>query len=128
MAKEIPDSVAKVGKDLASHSINLDKRIAGFIEELDQINDISKIKNRSVWMMKQLLRAAMEIVMEREQAYSRDLYPSYKLFSKYYPAHAKDAEKALDLVLNPISEKKKIKRLVNNLGNFIASESTRIFR
>ena len=55
-------------------------------------------------MMKAFLRAAMLLVMKRQRAYTRDLYPSYQCFSRYYPAKEPAMRRCLELAVNPISD------------------------
>lgn len=73
-------------------------------------------------LMRNTLRAGFEIVMEREQVWTRDLYPSYEYFSKNYPKYKKDMEETLFYALNPMTNRKKVLSLANNLGRFIETQ------
>jgi len=55
-------------------------------------------------IMKAFLRAGMLLVMRRQRAYTRDLYPSYQCFSKYYPAQEPAMRRCLELAVNPESD------------------------
>ena len=67
-------------------------------------------------MMKAFLRAGMLLVMKRQRAYTRDLYPSYKCFSKYYPAQEPTMRRCLELAVNPISDRHWLLPFVTDLA------------
>jgi hypothetical protein len=43
----------------------------------------------------------MELVMEAEQRFTRDLYLCYESFAKHYPAQRAQMYRAMELALNP---------------------------
>ena len=53
--------------------------------------------------LKAFLRAGMLLVMKRKNAYSRDLYPSYRSFAEYYPQHGASMLKCLELAIDPVT-------------------------
>jgi hypothetical protein len=63
-------------------------------------------------MMKGLLRAGMLLVMKRQRAYTRDLYPSYQCFSWFYPAQEPAMRRCLELAVNPASDRHELLRFV----------------
>lgn len=66
-----------------------------------------------------LIRSGFELVMEKEQKYTTDLYLCYQVFSKYYPIKKSEMEKMLHLYLNPVDDDSYLKTLVQNLGKWI---------
>jgi hypothetical protein len=54
-----------------------------------------------VWMMRRFVRLGMELVMEAEQRFARDLYLCYESFAKHYPAQQAQMYRAMELALNP---------------------------
>jgi uncharacterized protein len=70
-------------------------------------------------IMKAFLRAGMLLVMRRQRAYTRDLYPSYQCFSKYYPAQEPAMRRCLELAVNPESDGHKLLPFVTNLAEWM---------
>ncbi|MEZ4103239.1 MAG: hypothetical protein R3B55_01620 [Candidatus Paceibacterota bacterium] len=84
------------------------------------------IKNKCVWLMKNILRSGFEITMERSKRYTRDLYLCYKDFSEYYPEKEKIMREVLDLALNPISDKEKILEIKDKITPFLLEEAKKV--
>ncbi|PIZ45515.1 hypothetical protein COY32_05210 [candidate division WWE3 bacterium CG_4_10_14_0_2_um_filter_41_14] len=76
-------------------------------------------------LMRNLVRSGFEIVMEREQLWTRDLYPSYAYFAKNYPDYKDDMYQALTYSLNPMVDREKVLFLATNLGRFVETEISR---
>ncbi|HFB99280.1 MAG TPA: nucleotidyltransferase domain-containing protein, partial [Phaeodactylibacter sp.] len=74
----------------------------------DDVDDFLKkekiTKKEGQAMMKILLRSGFELVMEKEQKYTTDLYWCYQVFSKYFPKKEKEMRGILHLYLNPIED------------------------
>lgn len=70
-------------------------------------------------MMKQILRTSFELVLERAQEYTTDLYWNYKVFSTYYPNKAAEMQKALHFYLNPKQDPRALRLLVQQLGYWL---------
>jgi hypothetical protein len=54
-----------------------------------------------VWLMRRFVRLGMELVMEAEQRFTRDLYLCYESFAKHFPAQQAQMYRAMELALNP---------------------------
>lgn len=67
-------------------------------------------------LMKRIVRAGFEIVMEEEGAYTRDLYPCYKIFSKHFPALEGGMRRALELAVNPTSDPRELLAFLEEFG------------
>ena len=67
------------------------------------------------------------MVAERANAYSRDLYPSYKIFSQYYPEKETEMRRALEYALNPTGDKTEALKFIKNFGDWIVEEDNRVF-
>lgn len=67
------------------------------------------------WVMKIILRNAFLLVMDKENIFTRDLYPCCSLFSKYFPEQEPHMKIALEYAINPISD---VTRIINFLDNF----------
>ena len=118
---EIPK--LKPGKEMAIHAYGFHNRFLWFEKFLKKEGETDdEIKKDCVWLMKGLLRVGFELTMDREQKYTRDLYRCYETFSKYYPEKGSEMLEVLDLALNPTSDKNEIKKVMDNLGQWLLSE------
>lgn len=118
----------KPGKEMSIHASGFHNRFSWFDRFLTQESEPEdEIKKRCVWLMKGLLRVGFELTMEREQKYTRDLYRCYETFAKYYPEKEPEMREVLDLALNPTSDKNELKRVMDNLGQWLLSEIPHYF-
>jgi predicted nucleotidyltransferase len=128
-------SICVYGEDVAQKIDNfyLDKQLAqalytGFPKTLEKVllelkNSVAEnITMRCTWIMKRILRAGCALVIDREQVFTRDLYPSYELFAKYYPDKRKEMYQALEWALNPINDKEKLLNFLEEFGTWLVSE------
>lgn len=100
----------------------LDKKLQLFAS-----GEIEDIKMQCKVIMKRILRAGFELVMERDQTFTRDLYPCYKIFSKYYPEKEEEMREALELAINTTGDKEKISNILNNIGQWIVDELESVY-
>ena len=70
--------------------------------------------------MKRILRAGYELVMEKEKGYTRDLYPCYAGFTKYFPEQGSEMRQVLQLALNPTENISTIKNILSTIGMYVA--------
>lgn len=113
----------KVGKETLGHVYSISKNLK-FVEEwLDKSQSREEIKKSCVWIMKGLLRAGFELTMERAGLYTRDLYPSYKTFSEYYPEKEPEMREVLNLAINPTGDIDEIKRIIKNIGTWMVGQT-----
>ena len=118
----------KAGKEMAIHSPTFHNRFKWFEKFLEKEESEEELKKDCVWLMKGLLRVGFELTMERSQKYTRDLYRCYETFSEYYPEKEPEMREVLDLVLNPIPDKKKMKEIMDNLGAWLLAEIPNHFK
>lgn len=85
------------------------------------------VPQRCRWVCKQILRAGGELVMEREQAYSRDLYPCYEMFSRHYPAYEPQMKHVLELALWPTDDRDELAEAVGAIRPLLLSELERLY-
>jgi len=113
----------KPGRDLMSHTPSFEN----FFKELDEfyLSNTSQDRNKMKcsYAMKRLLRIGFEITMERSNRYTRDLYRCYETFSEFYPEKEPQMKEILFLAINPISDKNKIKEIMESFGKWLLSES-----
>ncbi len=112
----------KPGKDAMLHLQHMDETVRKAQSFFEADRSEERVKSKCVGLMKRLVRSGCELVMERSGKYTRDLYPSYEIFAKYYPEKSEEMLKALELALNPTADKEKIKLILSNLGNWLSDE------
>lgn len=116
----------KANKALANdHLIHLEAQIKNACDDLQNNCDIEDIKDCCKWIMKIIVRAGLALVITKENTYTRDLYPAYKLFSKYFPEKEHDMRKALEYAITPIIDTKVLLLFLNEFGKWIVSEADR---
>ena len=90
-----------------------------FVKEMDECNDEDSRTRLCHEMMKGFLRAGMLLVMKRRHGYTRDLYPSYECFSRYYPEKEPAMRRCLELAVNPISTPQMLLPFVKDLAGWM---------
>lgn len=74
------------------------------------------------WIMRRFLRLGMELVMEEEKRYTRDLYPCYESFAKHYPGKESEMDRALQLAINPIADQQ-AEDFTREFGDWLEAEA-----
>ena len=74
------------------------------------------------WILRRFLRLGMELVMEEERRFTRDLYLCYESFVNHYPEKRKEMFHALELAVNPVATRE-AEDFTRNLGNWLAGEA-----
>lgn len=120
LAKELPP--IKPGTDSAMHAPFLNKQISNTVDFLVTTEDGKTIKRKCAWIMKRIVRTGCELVIERSNKYTRDLYPCYELFSEYYPEKQADMYRALELAVNPSSDIDEIKKVLKSFDEWMSTE------
>jgi len=89
--------------EMFAHVYGIEKELNEALSELAASSEFvpEEVKSYCTWIMKRLLRTGFEIVMIREQKWTRDLYLCYQSFSKHYPKKEPLMRRVLDLALNP---------------------------
>lgn len=116
-----------IDKSLIKHAKVLCETNEGVRRGVEQNSDPEWVKGKCTWYMKELLRSANEITLERSHKYTRDLYKCYELFSEYYPEKESEMREVLYLALNPTEDKVKLVHMVDTIGTWLESESKLYF-
>jgi hypothetical protein len=72
-------------------------------------------------LMKRIVRTGFEVVMEEERAYTRDLYPCYKIFAKHFPERESSMRRALELAINPTGEPRVLLAFLEDFGRWMVA-------
>ncbi|MBP1947496.1 nucleotidyltransferase [Virgibacillus litoralis] len=114
----------KADKTLGNeHLVNLKNQIEQAKEDLDGNDDLEDILDCCSWIMKIIVRAGLALVIEKENQYTRDLFPAYKIFSAYYPEKEFEMEQALQYAINPVGNVCELIVFLDDMGNWMISES-----
>lgn len=117
----------KVGKETLGHVYSFAKNLTWFDEWATKPQEAEEIKKSCTWLMKRFLRTGLELTMERAGLYTRDLYPSYKIFAEYYPEKEVQMKEVLYLALNPTDNLDTIKRIRDDFGVWL-TEQTSVYK
>lgn len=85
-------------------------------------NTPSGKKNNTSWVAKRYIRTGFELCIEREKVFTRDLYPCYEIFSKYYPQYKHQMYKLLEQAIEPTWSKSELLYCINSLGEWTNQE------
>lgn len=69
--------------------------------------------------MKILVRAGLALVIVEENLYTRDLYPAYTLFAKYFPEKEHEMRQALQYAIDPTDNPEEIVEFLNKFGSWM---------
>lgn len=105
------------------HIINLKDQIVQAKEDLRGNEDKEDILDCCVWIMKIIIRAGLALVMEEEKQYTRDLYPAYEAFSRYYPEEKEKMLQALQYAINPTHNTDELILYLNDMGVWMMEAS-----
>lgn len=111
----------KPGPDMAFQMRYFHSHLDIFKREYPRESEQEKVLTL-VWIMRRFLRLGMELVMERERRYTRDLYPCYESFAKHYPNKKSEMLRALELAINPIVDEQS-EDFTRKFGDWLEAEA-----
>ena len=105
-----------------SHAPNLAYDVQYIKSKLTQDDSPSFVATCCKKIMKRIVRSGMELCMEADQSYTRDLYLSNEMFSRHYPDNAYRMELALHLALNPLTDKMALLDAIDCTGGWLSRQ------
>ncbi len=133
-------SVCVFGKDLRKDIIEFNVSFHNTVHLLhlrEYLNVYLKSQNFSIdnekclklcsWLMRAIVRAGLELVVERENMYTRDLEKCYEIFAKYYPVKKESMYNALQLAIFPVANFDENFRLAAKIIEFIDNEIKKMY-
>ena len=110
-------------KDMVAHSYWIEREITALPSKF-QGDPTPKDSPEQVctWIMKRIIRVGFEIVMLRENRWTRDLFPCFESFSRYYPEKKVLMQEALSLALNPSRDPEVTIQLVDRFRPWLFEE------
>jgi hypothetical protein len=122
LISKLPDY--KPDSSLANeHLIHLSSLIDKAKYDLRGNDDIEDIQDCCSWIMRITVRAGGALVIVQEQAYTRDLFPAYELFSKHFPEKEQEMRTALWYAINPLSSSEEILKFLDHFGSWLETEA-----
>ncbi len=117
----------KPNLDLVNHAFHLEEDLAATQISLRQIpansfNWEAIVKQKCQWINKRIVRTGFELVMQQENAFTRDLYPCYEAFAHHFPHQAKLMYKALELAIQPSSNRDRLLMFLSHFGKWLVTE------
>jgi hypothetical protein len=93
-----------LGEDAFCECLTIHDQLVECLYDLERGRHVN-IRSCCRWMMKHIVRAGFELVMERERCYTHDLYTCYESFARHYPSRQEEMRNTLELALNPTNDK-----------------------
>lgn len=122
--KDIINELPKFGIGEAYRdSKNIEEGITNVKFWLKHANTKEALEIICSWIMKRTVRIGFELVMEKEQCYTRDLYPCYEMFSKNYPNKSKEMREVLNLAIFPTSNSDYMLKVLLSINDFLIEEA-----
>ncbi len=87
----------------------------------------AQVKQQCAWISRRLVRVGFELIMEQEQAYTRDLYPCYQRFAAHFPALEPQMRQALTLAIAPSRHRAGLLLFLAHLGEPLLEQVQRTF-
>jgi uncharacterized protein len=114
----------KIGAEMVSHvfaltnefsrSLQLPQKLPASMSD-QQKKEIERYMRR--WICKRILRSGFEVIMDRTDRFTRDLYLCHEEFARFYPEHAAQMHRVLVNCLNGDDDPAQYQALVKLLAN-----------
>ncbi len=118
----------KADKETARHfSRDISKLVSRAVLKTRENSDADDVKGWCRWIMKRMIRGGFILVMDKENAFTRDLYPSYEAFSRHYPEKKDEMRRALNFAINPTDNSSELISFIEDFGIWLADEIEREF-
>lgn len=72
------------------------------------------------WIMRRIVRAGFELVMEAEGGWTRDLYPCWQAFARHHPEQGAALYGALELAVDPTGDLDRMRGVLTGIGRWVA--------
>jgi len=111
------------GKHLISTAFQLEEDITQTCQDIRQFRySRDRLRRKCAWLSRRIVRSGFELVMEREQAYTRDLYPCYLAFSRHFPDQEPQMRRCLSLSLNPSTHQPALLVFWQDFGSWLVAQ------
>ena len=123
--EDLADRIApyKLSPEIAFQTKYIHFHLEQFLSEYPNETESEK-KLWLNWLMRRFLRLGMELIMQDERNYTRDLYLCYESFAKHYPERAEQMYHALELAINPQTNEEAM-TFVRSFGDWLVNEASK---
>lgn len=116
-----------LGRHLIRHAWQLRQNIHNTRQwlrqpQLNHKQAIPVIQHKCAWLCRRMVRSGFELVMEREQAYTRDLYLNYAVFARYFPAQEREMRRTLQLAISPSAQRSGLLVFWREFGHWLTEQ------
>lgn len=94
----------------------------------ERSDDPEETRDTCAWIMKRIVRTAFESVMVEEGTYTRDLYLCYETFRRHHADRADELWQALELAVEPTSDRAVIDEVCRGIGAWVAERGARAYK
>lgn len=109
----------RVGPDIAFVAPQLGEALRTASSALEEPLSESDRRDWTRWLAKTVVRAGLDLVLEEEGRYARDLWPCYLAFSRVYPERAPAMLAAVDAAVAPAEHPGALEDLIDSLGPWV---------
>lgn len=125
LGKNLPSY--KPGVDLIHHAFLFQDYLENSEAKLRLLDPKSidfaiQVKQISAGIGKRIVRTGLELVLEKKQQYTRDLFWCYESFSYYYPEQKLNMKKALELAIYPSANRAGLLIFLGKFGRWLVDE------
>jgi hypothetical protein len=106
---------------------NIEQVVEQAIQRIQSSSQSDQVKVHCTWVMKRLLRTGFGLTIEKAKLFTRDLYPCYEIFSKFYPEKEPQMRQALEWAINPSADKSELLDFLISFGRWLSAEAKRKF-
>ena len=93
-------------KDMIGHAFYLRRDLEKFKQYFEEdAGNPDDLNSTCIWICRRVVRAGFDLVMLRENKFTRDLYLCYESFSKYFPERENEMRMILHRALHPTDNK-----------------------
>lgn len=84
--------------EMVSHAFHLERDFAEYLKwQTEEGANIAEVRR---WLSRRIVRAGLEITLNRQSRFTRDLYLCYEVFTEFYPQHQQTMSTILQNALN----------------------------
>ncbi|MCT7954436.1 hypothetical protein [Laspinema palackyanum] len=118
---------AQPGRDLISYSYTWSADLENTLKQLEGFSPQSfhfstQVKQQCAWIARRMIRVGFELVSERDQRYTPDLYHCYERFSAYFPENRAAMRKALELAIEPSPNRPGLILFLRGFGRWLETQ------
>ncbi len=109
----------RIGKETVVHLPGVIQSIDESIPKIESENEESWVKHWSIWMCKQLIRSAHELVSEDLGRFARDIFPCYEGAAKMYPEQEPLFRRTAEIAVFGTTDKLELLKIIADMRIFL---------